>query len=392
MKKVLLFIESTTSYGRDILHGISSYANERRHWMVTMHERGILDAPPSWLKNWKGDGLISRTAHPSALATLKQLASHQVELLGDGAERPADVVENETLICRLAFEHFRDKGLQHYAFYAYGNSWWICRRVKTYSDILKKEGITCHLLEEKTSRRINLHPVWDERYEKPLIDWLRILPKPVGLMTLYDYQSALVSGACYKAGIAVPEEIAVLGTGNDEHMCNLSMPSISSVDSNVVQIGYDAARLLDKKMNGERLPKRPVLVRPKGIVQRRSTDMIAVEDTDVVAALVFIRKNVFSGITVSDVVREVALSQSTLQRRFKKFFGRTPEQEILRLRMTRAKELLRYTNHPISLVAELAGFSCDEYFVKAFKQAFGATPARFRSAEQTSCHLAVASK
>ena len=391
-KKILLFIESTTSFGRDILQGIASYANERGHWMITMHERGIFDAPPNWLRNWKGNGLISRTANPTALAVLKRLSCHQVELLGDGAGRPSEVAEDEKTICRLAFEHFRDRDLKHYAFYAYGNSWWIRLRVQTYVDILKSEGIVCYLLEEKTRQWINLHPVWDERYEKPLIEWLRKLPKPVGLMTLYDYQSTLVIEACHKAGIAVPEEIAVLGTSNDMHLCNLSVPSISSIDPNAVRIGYEAARLLDLKMNHHPLPLLPILVNPKGVVQRRSTDMIAVEDTDIVAAIVFIRENVFSGITVADVVREVAVSQSTLQRRFKKFFGRTPEQEMLRLRIARAKELLRNTSHPVSLIARLSGFSGQAYFVKAFEHACGTTPTRFRKVEQNPNDPSISSK
>ena len=384
-KKILLFIESTTSFGRDILQGIASYANEGGHWMVTMHEGGIHDATPSWLKNWKGDGLISRTDHPSSMAVLKQLSCHQVELLGDGADRPSEVAEDETVICQLAFEHFRDRALKHYAFYAYGNSWWILLRVQTYTNLLKNEGIVCHLCEMKPKQRSNIvHPVWDERYMEPLTEWLRKLPKPVGLMTLYDYQSTLVIEACHRAGIAVPEEIAVLGTSNDMHICNISVPSISSVDPNAVRIGYEAARLLDLKMNGNPLPPLPILVNPKGVIQRRSTDMIAVEDPDVVAALIFIRNNVYSGITVMDIVQEVAISQSTLQRRFKKFFGRTPEQEMVRLRIVRAKELLRNTNLSVSHVASLSGFSSQEYFVKAFEHACGMTPARFRRVEQNS--------
>jgi len=391
-KKVLLFVESTTSYGRDILQGISSYINERGHWMITLYERGILDAPPSWLKNWQGDGLISRTANPAALTILKRLSCRQVELLGDGVERPAEVAEDEEAICRLAFEYFRNQGLKFYALYAYGNAWWVRLRVQTYINILKHEGITCHLLEEKTSRRINLHPVWDERYEKPLIEWLRRLPKPVGLMTLYDYQSALVIEACHKAKIAVPEEILVLGVDNDQHLCNLSSPSISSVDTNTVRIGYEAARLLDLKMSRKPLPPRPILVQPRDVVPRRSTDMIAIDDPDIVAALVFIRKNVFSRMTVTDIVRELAVSQSTLQRRFKKIFGRSLEQEIIRLRMNKAKELLRNTNHSVSVVAELSGFSGHDYFVKAFEHVLGMTPLRFRKAEQNPSHSSSGAK
>jgi len=381
-KKVLLFIESTTSYGRDILRGIASYVNEREHWMITMHERGIHDAPPNWLKNWKGHGLLSRTANPAALTILKRLPCKQVELLGDGVKRPTEVVENEDATCRAAFEHFRDQGLKCYALYAYGNAWWVRLRVQTYINILKNEGITCHLLEEKTGRRINLHPVWDDCYEKPLIAWLHNLPKPVGLMTLYDYQSTLVIEACHKAGIAVPEEVAVIGIDNDEHLCNLSVPSISSVDTNAIQIGYEAARLLDLKMHRRPLPPRPILINPRGIVQRRSTDIITVEDPDVATALAFIRNNVFSGITIADIVREVAVSQSTLQRHFKKCYRRTLEQEILRLKIARAKELLRNTNLPVSDIAHCSGFSGQDYFVKAFKHAVGTTPIRFRKAEQ----------
>ena len=374
------------SYGRDILHGISLYAHEQRQWLITLNERGLLDNPPAWLKNWNGDGIISRTANPKSLKILNQLDCHQVELLGDGRNRPTDVFEDEKEICRLGFDHFLDRGITHYAFYAYGNCWWIQYRLNTYVELLQKSGIHCHVLAEKTDQPSNLHPIWDDRYEKPLIRWLRALPKPVGLMTLYDFQSALVIGACHKAGIAVPEEVLVLGTSNDEHICHLTTPSISSIDPNACQIGYEAARLLDLKMNKKQLPDIPVIVAPKGVVQRRSSDMIAVKDPDVVAALVFIRKNIYSGITVNDVVREVSISQSSLLRLFKKHFGRTPEQEICRLRITRAKELLCNTNYTISDIAMLSGFASPEYFVKVFKLNTGMTPIQYRKKEQKFIH------
>jgi LacI family transcriptional regulator len=205
-------------------------------------------------------------------------------------------------------------------------------------------------------------------------------------MACSDQCGPVLLEACRRARAAVPDEVAVIGVDNDEPLCEAADPPMSSVWPDHLGVGYAAAALLDRLMAGRAArgtpPPAPVYLAPRGVVTRQSTDVLAVEDRDVAAAVRFIREHACGRLVIDDVAGHVSLSRSALQRRFKKVVGRTIHEEALRIRLDRARELLSHTDLPIALVAEKAGFTHQEYLGSVFRSRLGQTPAQFRRASR----------
>ena len=178
--------------------------------------------------------------------------------------------------------------------------------------------------------------------EDAIAGWLRSLPKPVGLMAYNDRCAYQVIAACGSRGIAVPDEVAVIGVDNDEVLCELSDPPLSSVDPNAQRIGYETAALLHRLILGDPPQKSPVLVQPLGVIARESTDAIAIADSQTAAAVRYIRRYACDGLQIKELLRNVEISRSTLERRFARYLGRSPRAEITRVQLRRVKELLSF--------------------------------------------------
>ena len=207
--------------------------------------------------------------------------------------------------------------------------------------------------------------------------WIRSLPKPVGLLACNDIRGHQILAACRKAGAPVPEEVAVVGVDNYELLCELATPPLSSIEQNTRAIGTRAASILDGMMEGE-APPGDERIEPGRIITRQSSDVLAIEDADLVQALRFIREHAAQGISVADVLHEVPISRRELERRFKNILGRTPNQEIQRFRFQYVRRLLADTDLPIHVVATKAGFQYVEHMSTAFKRAIGRTPHEYR--------------
>jgi LacI family transcriptional regulator len=198
-------------------------------------------------------------------------------------------------------------------------------------------------------------------------------------MTCHDDRGHQTLDACRRAGLRVPDDVAVIGVDNDTHLCNLCTPPLTSIDVNPSRIGYEAAALLVRLMNGAPRPSAPVFLGPpRGVVPRQSTDVLSMEDQDVAAALRFIRERATDGIRVSDVIANARRSPSTLERRIKGVLGRTIKAEITRTRLHRAKVLLQETDLSVGSIAVRTGFSEPKYFCEVFRQAEQMTATAFR--------------
>jgi LacI family transcriptional regulator len=198
-------------------------------------------------------------------------------------------------------------------------------------------------------------------------------------MACNDMRGQQVLNACRECEIAVPDDIAVIGVDNEEVLCDLSNPTLSSVVPDAERVGYEAAALLSQMMAGKKVPARPQLIEPAGVITRGSTEVLAIEDRKIAVAARFIREHACEGIDVSDVLRTVSMSRSALDRQFSKIMGHSPKDEILRVRLNRAKQLLAETDFSQALIAEKICFEHVEYLSRIFKKRIGITPSDFRA-------------
>jgi LacI family transcriptional regulator len=210
------------------------------------------------------------------------------------------------------------------------------------------------------------------------MDWLQELLPPFAVMACNDVRGQHVIDACSKLDLAVPEKAAVVGVDNDELLCRVCSPPLTSVIPNAETIGFRAAELLAQLMDGQTLEAKTQLIEPLGVATRQSTDVVAIDDRDISAALHYIRENACRGIKVEDVVRNNAVSRSTLERQVRKYLGRTPQNEIRHIQIKRVQELLLTTDLSAERIAGLCGFEHPEYLHVVFKRVTGMTTGEFR--------------
>lgn len=371
--QVMLLIDTSSVYGRELIEGIGRYAAEHGPWSIYHDDRGLHDPLPSSLGHWRGDGIVARSVRKADLKRLLATGLPVVELFADFALSPPQVSPNEDSIGRLAAEHFRERGLRNLAYFASDWAWWIDTRRKAFAGAVQKYSDPCSYFELQPSRP------GKKLDEDDLDRWLDSLPKPCGVFCACDVYAIQVTNACRRRGIAVPTQIAVLGVDNDPVVCSVSFPPLSSVDMNSKRVGYEAAALLDRMMAGEPPPAKNILVEPSRVVTRESTDMMAVEDPDVAQAVRMIREHACRGLRVKDMVESVGVSRRVLQQRFKRILQRTPKEELMRVQIERAKMLLLQSDMSVEQIAKCTGFAAFEYFVRAFRRETGITPRVYRN-------------
>jgi LacI family transcriptional regulator len=376
-RRVALLIETSNSYGRGLLRGVHAYLREHDTWSTYLSEQARGDAPPFWLnRSWQGDGIIARIENKRIARTVRQTGLPVINVSSSLLVRNLPSVEtNGEAVARLAAEHLAGRGLEHFGFFGDDRFRWSITRGEQFSRIIQAMGYSCSVYG--LQKQSGAQPSWD-REERQLTAWLRDLPKPAGVMASYDLRGLQLLQVCRRMGLAVPDEIAVLGVDNDEILCNLSTPPLSSVAQDTYRLGYDAAKLLDQWMAGKR-PAEGLQIDPLGIVTRQSSDSFAVTDPQVSRAMQFIREHACDGINVDQILEVVPLSRRMLEHRFKKLLGRTPHDEILNLQFERAKQLLTETSLPLAAVAERVGFRHAEYLSVAFKRRFGTPPGEYRN-------------
>jgi len=380
--EVMLLIDTSSVYGRELVEGIGRYAAEHGPWSIHHEDRGLFDPLPSLLKGWRGDGIMARSVRKADLKRLLATGLPVVELFADFALSPPAVCPNEDKIGALAAGHFLDRGLRNVAFYAGDWAWWSDTRREAFCRALARSGRDYHYIELQPPRRSKKRIGEDE-----LTRWLESLPRPCGVLAACDAYAIQVANVCRRCGIAIPTQIAVLGVDNDPVVCSVSFPPLSSTELNGRRVGYQAAAILDRMMNGHAPPKRTVLVEPGQVVTRASTDVMAVDDADVAQAIRMIREHACRGLRASEVADAVGLSLRALQQRFQRTLGRTLREELIQVRMDRAKMLLRQTDMSVEQIARRCGFAAFGYFVRAFRREMGITPRRYRG----QCRVADAS-
>jgi LacI family transcriptional regulator len=379
---VALIVETSLAPGREILLGIARYLRAFGPWSTFLEPRSLEESVPPWLASWRGHGIIARVQNLQIAQAVLAAGIPVVDVLGVVRIPGLPLVHtNDARVSALAAEHLLERGFRHFAFFGLAGENWSQQRRDAFEEIVRAHARSWTVYE--TPREVHHTKQW-EVYADDLAAWVAALPKPAGLMLCSDQVGPAVLEACRRAGVEVPDEIAVIGADDDEPLCEVAEPGLSSVWPDHERVGYEAAALLDRLMRGEDAPAEPIRVPPRAVVTRRSSDVLALEDREIAAAVRLIREHACNpdGLTIDEIAAQVAMSRSVLQRRFKAATGRTLHDEILRVRLGRAKELLSETDLPIAAIAERLGFKHQEYMGDVFRKRLGVTPAHYRKSRK----------
>lgn len=373
---VALLIETSRTYGRELLHGVRQYVAEHGPWSLLVESRSLETPPPPWLPAWQGSGILTRSGSQSMADAVARAKLPTVELRSTRLKHrfPFVGVDNRSL-GKLVAEHFLCRGFRNFAVYQLGAEEYFQQRCENFVQTVADHGFAASRYHPRNRRE---QPTEWEQAQQELTDWVNQLPKPVGIMACTDQLGFWLLDACRRCGAIVPEEVAVVGVENDASLCSMASTPLSSVELNGTAIGYRAAELLDRLMRGGEPPQQPILIEPLGIVTRQSSDIVAIDDPELAAALLYMRENACDGVAVADVLRAVAISRSSLERGLRKLLGRSPNQELLRLKLNRAEELLTHTDLTLTAIAERCGFRRTQHLAETFREIYGTPPGQYR--------------
>lgn len=373
---IALLVETSLGSGRDILRGIAAYARQQRNWSLFHEPRSLEESAPGWLAQWSGDGIIARIQNRQLADAVKATGIPVVDVLGieSGTGFPLVHVDDKSIVGE-AVEHLHERGFRKFGFFGIAGENWSDRRREAMREFVAAKGGSLHIFE---ASRTELHEMAWEQREDRLAQWIEQLPRPAGVMVCSDQLGSDFMEACRRATVSVPDEIAVVGVDNDEPLCEVCQPPLSSVCPDHMAVGFKAASVLDSMLHGGPTPPARTLIPARKVVTRRSSDVLAIADANVAKALRVIRDHGCEDINVDQIVRHSGLSRSVLQRRFRQVLGTTIHAEILNCRLKQACHLLAETDLSLMEIAERAGFKHQEYMGAVFKSKLSKTPGQFR--------------
>lgn len=380
MYRVALLIETSKAFGRGLLAGVGRYVRLHGHWSTFVDERGLSDAIPEWVESGDFDGLIVRA---SQRETLEHVLSFGIPTICLGEENPpcTNSVMNDDVACaELAAEHLLERGFSNFGYLGHRGFIWSDVRREHFQQKLAEAGKCCSVLE--ASSESTRRAPWYQRRHR-LASWIEALPKPVGILACYDAAARTILEVCRAESWLIPEQVAVIGVDNDEVLCDLCDPPLTSVAPDTIAIGMKAAELLNQQMEavaaGEcQPPWQKIIVGPSSVVTRGSTDTNAIDDPLVASVAGYIRRHASDGIDVSDLLTEFPMSRRTLERRFSRVLKQSPLELIRRVRINHVKALLRETDLKLDVISRMTGFSYTAYMVGCFKEMEGITPGQYR--------------
>ena len=373
MKKIILLVETSREFGRQLIRGIARYSRIKGHWSFYREPSGLKSSIPG-LTTWHADGIIMRNSQIKK--ELLDLNLPTILVLHD-TNRPGylpAVVTDSKVIAKMASEHLISKGLKNFAFCGFDTFEWSNSRKLHFKNFIEEAGYKIHLYEQSARKKI---PNWKNE-QAQVLNWVQSLPKPIGIMTCNDDRGQHILEVCKLSGLKVPEDVAVIGVDNDPMVCELGDPPLTSIALDTEPAGYETAQLLDALMSGEKMCGQEILVTATHLVQRQSTDLLAVNDEEVAKALRFIKHNAKNKLLVSDVVKNTFLNRRSLELRFRKTIHRSIQQQIRSVRVEWISKLLLETELPISEIIALFNFSDIEHISRYFKKEKGMGLKQFR--------------
>jgi LacI family transcriptional regulator len=358
-------VETYAAYGRRIIEGVLDYAERERHWEFEPSRRAHLpETIPAGT-----EGIIAEIRTDEDFQRAAQLDVPVVAITGVYRPGPVPtVIADNEAVGAMAAEYLTNLGFEELGFFGSPDHFYANQRLQGMEQAARRLGA-----------RVHKHLPGEGGEDWRLEEWVLELPSPVGILASEDSSAVRVVNACRDQGIAVPEQVAVLGVDNDEHLCRMTSPPLSSIDHGARQIGVEAAALLESMLTGESAPEEPILIPPREVVVRQSTDTLAISEPAVARAVEFIRTHACGeDIDVPAVVRHTRSSRRTLEAAFRRVLGRTILQEISRVRVERAKDLLVNTDLAMPDICERSGFSYPSRLSYVIKRETGFTPIEYR--------------
>jgi LacI family transcriptional regulator len=381
--RVVLLLESSRASGRALLRGVAHYAQLHGPWSFYWEPAGLNQAWPM-LRTLDADGIILRD-----LGQVEEVVASGIPAVVVGHSREefpglVNVVTDSAAIGRMAAEHLLDCGLRHFGYCGLAHSGiertpWSQQRAESFTQRLSESALTARCFEPPPAESSGpgTGPALGEELER-IAQWLKGLPKPVGVMACNDDRGQQVIEACRLALLSVPDEVAVIGVDNDELICGFSNPPFSSVALNFERAGYQSAEALHRLIRGQKPVPAKIVVRPTHVVMRHASNILAVEDPLVARALRTIRDGCHRQLSVADVARTVAVSRRALEQRFRHVLARSILTEIRRARVGRIAQMLAATTLSIAEIADQLGFDGPQHIARYFRAEKGLTPREFR--------------
>lgn len=365
VRAIAVCIDTRDGAGRNRLHGVARCVRALGWRMMLVRHSGKEAADE--VARLKPGGIIAYVADHWLLEVARRLSVPLVDTAFGELNVAMSVSVDNQAVGRLAAEHLIETGLKHFGY---------CGVSGRLASEQRRLGFA-HYLEPRLLHAFSQPVSEGESQLNPLMKWLRELPKPAGLLVFDDKLGERVLTACRWANLAVPEQVAVLGIGDDELMCEVSWPTLSSIRLPTAHLGYEAAAMLALAMTGKTVTDPHRTIQPSGVVARGSTDTVAVEDPLIRSAVRFIRAEAASAIGASQVAQALKVSTRTLDRRFQTVLDRTTHEEIVRVRMHMARNLLMNGTLRLADVASQCGYASAAAFSRAFHQHCGQWPSEY---------------
>lgn len=373
--RIGLVIEHSLAFHRRILRGIRTFATNRSDWVFTpiaANSHALRLVQPL-----RCHGYIAHIFHEELAEALRKLRRPVVNVSGVLPDLPFPrVITDHAEVGRQAARHLLSSGIRHLAFVGYHSHEFSTERERGLREIAEEATVDVHHFYERDHRVKEPTGVW--RWNAPLLNWLSGLPKPVGILASHDTQGAQVVEYCHQLGLTVPDQVAIVGADDDDLLCEMARPTLSSVRLPAERIGFEAARILDEWLQGRKPIEKTLVLAPGDVMVRQSSNLQAVPDPYVAAAVRFIHEQSHQVFTVQDILKAVPIARRSLERRFRKWLQRSILQEIRRSHVERAKTLLVSTDLSMAEIADRSGLTDSRQFSITFRQLTGMTPSQFR--------------
>lgn len=382
---VAVLVGITNNYGRDVVRGISEYVHTYGPWRIHFDYEFTRWVFPPWLKSWRGDGIISRLSCPEITRYARRRRIPVIDLNEVNPSLKLPLVYNDQqAVGRMAAEHLMERGFQYFAYIGQRGLHWSDERSVGFQNAILSASRKFYefsgtpVLPSTTNYRMN---VWETENVK-IRNWLRKLPKPIGIFACNSFRGWQLLEACRAAEIAVPETVAIVTGDNEEVACELAIPSLTGIHLNGKGIGYTTASLLDRMMCGEDLANTAVYLPPVEVVVRNSSRIAAVSDDILGRSLQFIRENAKFDIGVQDVAKHVGVSLRKLHLLFRKELNSSVHERIVACKLDTAMKLLRNTELNIQEIAHRSGFNHHQRMSDLFLEKMGMRPSEYRRVNQ----------